>query len=87
MPRKSAAGVRVNPNVRALKIYPVDGTSRDLTKLQTVAFQLSSDEAVHLATVLLAMSQDHEKIDVTGYRLRPRKSDGTFDITVTAVKK
>lgn len=87
MARRSAARVSVNPNVRALRIYPVEGTSKDLTKLETVAFQLSKDEAVHLALVLLAMSQDHNKIDVTGYRLRRRKSDGTFGITVTAIKE
>jgi hypothetical protein len=86
MPRKTATSLRIDPNVRALKIYPTQGTAREVAKLQTVGIQLSSDQAIHLARVLLAMAQDYERIDITGYRLRPRKSDGTFDITVTSMK-
>ena len=87
MPRKTATSVRVNPNVRALKIYPIDGTAKNTEQLQTVGIQLSKDQAIHLAGVLLAMAQDYERIDITGYRLRPRKSDGTYDVTVTSIKK
>jgi hypothetical protein len=87
MARKTATSVRINPNVRALKVYPIEGTTRNVSELQTVGIQLSTDQAVHLAGVLLAMAQDYDKIDITGYRLRPRKSDGTYDITVTSVKK
>lgn len=84
MPRKSATSIRVDPNIRCLRIYPAEGTKKNVGDLQTVGFKLSRDHAVHLARVLLAVSQDWSEIDITGYRLEKRKTDGTYHITVTS---
>lgn len=54
-----------------------------MAELQTVAFRMSRDQAVHLARVLLAVTQDWDQIEITGYRLDRRRSDGTYGITVT----
>lgn len=83
MPRKTATSVRVDPNVRCLRIYPIKGSAKEINNLQPVGLRLSSEQAVHLARVLLAMSQDYAFIDITARRFEQRKSDGTFGITVT----
>jgi hypothetical protein len=41
------------------------------------------DQAIHLARVLLAVSQEWEEVDITAYRLK-RRADGTYQITVTS---
>jgi hypothetical protein len=87
MPRKTATSIRVDPNVRCLRIYPVEGTAKKIVELQTVGLKLSREQAVHLARVLLAMSQDHNFIEITARRFEQRKSDGTFGITVTSMVK
>ena len=40
-----------------------------------------------MARVLLAVSQDWNELEVTAYRLKKRKSDGTYQITVTSFQK
>jgi hypothetical protein len=84
MPRKSPSSVDVNPYVRCQRIYPVEGSHRTIADLQTVGFKLSREQAIHLARVLLAVTQDWDEIEVTGYRMEPSKSDGTYRITVTS---
>ena len=85
MPRKSPLSIKVDGNVRCLRLYPTESTKRTIDKLETVGIKLNRDQAVHLARVLLAVSQDWPEIDITGYRLRPRKTDGTYGITVTGL--
>jgi hypothetical protein len=58
-----------------------------MDKLETVGIKLDRDQAIHLARVLLAVSQDWPEIDITGYRLRPRKRDHSYGITVTGMMK
>lgn len=86
MPRKTSTSLRVNPNVRCQRIYPVETSTRTVDKLQTVGIKLSQEQAIHLARVLLAMSQEAGEIDITGYRFEQRKSDGTYHLTVTSMK-
>lgn len=86
MARKSPKSIRVDSNVRCLRIYPIEGTSKSVKDLKTVGIKLSRDQAVHLARVLLAVSQDWDEVDVTGYRLDRRKTDGTYHITVTSFR-
>jgi hypothetical protein len=85
MPRASPAGIRVDPNLRALAIYPTADTRRQLKNLKTVGIRLSREQALHLARVLLAVTQEWPEIDITGYRLDARKSDGTYHVTVTGL--
>jgi hypothetical protein len=67
-----------------MRIYPTEDSTRTIADLQTVGFKLSREQAVHLARVLLAVSQDWEVIDITGYRRERRKRDKTYHITVTS---
>jgi hypothetical protein len=84
MSRRSAKAVTINANVRCQRIYPVAGSSKTIEDLDTVGFKMSRTQAIDLARVLMAVTQDWEIIDVTGFRLKQRKSDGTFPITITS---
>ena len=85
--RKSTSSIRIDTNVRCKRIYPVaDGKQQDkaLEHLKTVGIKFSREQALHLARVLLAATQDWEEIDVTAWRTRRRKTDGTYMVTVTS---
>jgi hypothetical protein len=86
MARESSKSIRVDPNVRCLRIYPTEETNKKVRELKTVGIKLSRDQAIHLARVLLAVSQEWEELDLTGYRLEKRKSDGTYHLTVTSFR-
>jgi hypothetical protein len=58
--RKSASAIRVDTNVRCRRIYPVEDSKhapRLRSDLKTVAIQLSKDQAIHLARVMLIAAQ------------------------------
>jgi len=85
--RKSAASIRIDPNVRCDRIYPVDDNPNrkiTITDRKTVGLKLSRPQAVHLARVLLAATQEWDEIEVTAWRRDKRKSDGTYHVTVTS---
>ena len=84
MARKAATSIKVDPNARCLRIYPAEDTQKNVKDLKTVGIKLSREQAVHLARVLLAVTQEWYEIDLTAYRLKRRKSDGTYQITVTS---
>ena len=83
MTRKSVTSIKVDPNARCLRIYPTEQTQKSVKDLKTVGIKLSREQAVHLARVLLAVTQEWDEIDLTAYRLKKRKSDGTYQMTVT----
>ncbi len=87
MTRKSPKSITVNPNVRCLRVYPVENTKKNVQELKTVGLRLSKEQAVHLARVLLAVAQEWEEVDITAYRFDRRKSDGTYHITVTSFQE
>lgn len=70
-----------------MRIYPVEGTDKNVSELKTIGLRLSKEQAIDLARVLLAVSQDWNELEVTAYRLKKRKSDGTYQITVTSFQK
>ena len=84
MLRQTVTSVALSPNMRALRVYPKRNTRRTMEQLQTVGIRLSRDQAIHLARVLLAVTQDWEELEITAKRLEQRQSDGTFPVTVTA---
>jgi hypothetical protein len=84
MSRKSIGGIQIDQNLRCLKIYPLEGTQKEVRELKTIGIQLSREQAIHLARALLAASQDWKTIDITGYRFKKRRSDNTFHLTVTS---
>lgn len=83
MPRRSPSAITIDPNVRCLRIYPIADTAKSVKDLKTVGFKLSRGQAINLARVLLAVSQDWNEIEITGYRMERRKSDGTYHLTIT----
>ena len=84
MARKSPNSITIDPNVRCLRIYPTEDTDKNIKTLKTVGIKLSKEQATHLARVLLLVAQEWDEIDVTAYRLKKRKTDGTYQITVTS---
>ena len=87
MPRQSPRSITVDANVRCLRVYPVEGTAKTLNHLKTVGLKLSRDQAVHLARVLLAVTQDWDEVEITARRFERRKSDSTYPITVTSFRE
>jgi hypothetical protein len=87
--RVSASGLKIDTNVRCLRIYPVEdrAATKKIADLKTVGIKLSQEQAIHLARVLLAASQDWEEIDITAWRVYKRHSDNTYNVTVTSTIK
>jgi hypothetical protein len=71
-------------HVRCQRIYPVEDTNKNVAELKTVGIKLNREQAIHLARVLLAVTQDWAEIDITAYRFEKRKADDTYYITVTS---
>jgi|GEM_PF-1189819 hypothetical protein len=84
MARKSPRSISINPNIRCLRIDPAEDTDKNIKDLKTIGIKLSKEQAIHLARVLLAVTQEWEEIDITAYRFKRRNSDGTYQITVTS---
>jgi len=82
--RESASVVTIDTNVRCLRIYPTEDTERTLAELQSVGIKLDRDQAIHLARVLLAVTQEWDEVDFTAYRLEKRQHDGTYRLTITS---
>lgn len=84
--RSSPSAISINPNVRCQRIYPVEDSRKTVPELKTVGIKLSREQAIHLARVLLAVTQEWDEVDLTAYRFDKRKSDGTYHITVTSAR-
>lgn len=82
--RQSAGALSIDTNLRCLRVYPTEDTKRIVSDLQTVGIKLSRDQAIHLARVLLAVTQEWEVIDITAYRFEKRQEDATYRLTVTS---
>ena len=52
--RVSASSLRIDTNVRCLRIYPVEdsGATTKVAELKTVGIKLSKEQAIHLERVL-----------------------------------
>lgn len=87
MPRKSPKSISVNANVRCKKVYPREDSNKNIRYLKTVGILLSREQALHLARVLLAVTQEWPEVEITARRFQKRKSDGTYPITVTTFEK
>ncbi len=83
MARKYPASILIDPNVRCLRIYPTEDTSKSIEHLKTIGIKLNKEQATHLARVLLVVTQEWDEIDITAFRFDKRKTDGTYHITVT----
>jgi hypothetical protein len=85
--RVSASSIKIDTNVRCQRIYPVEDNkeeTRTIAGLKTIGIKLTRAQAVHLARVLLAASQEWEEIDITAWRVYKRKSDNSYNVTVTS---
>ena len=84
--RKAASSIKIDPNIRCLRIYPVEdhlNGKKTISDLKTVGIKLSREQAIHLARVLLAAAQEWDEMDITAWRVYKRQSDGTYNVTVT----
>src|SRR2546426_3217692 len=86
MSRKWPSAISIDPNVRCQRIYPTEDTRKNVSELKTIGIKLSKEQAIHLSRVLLAVSQEWDEIDITGYRFDKRKSDGTYHLTITSYR-
>jgi hypothetical protein len=76
--RASARNAKLRSNVQALRVYPVEASTK------TVAMLFDTANARALATRLLVLAEGgHKKIELTAFR-NPRKSDQTLPVRVTA---
>lgn len=82
--RRSAGSINVDTNIRCLRVYPIEDTKRSVPDLQTVGIRLSKEQAMHLARVLLAVTQEWDEVDITAYRFEKRKEDNTYRLTITS---
>ncbi|MCZ7627214.1 MAG: hypothetical protein C3F12_00290 [Candidatus Methylomirabilota bacterium] len=88
--RRYASSIKIDGNIRCQRVYPIeDGKSQNkpVEELQTVGIKLSRNQAIQLALVLLAASQEWSEIDITVWRLNKRQSDGTYTVTVTSPRE
>ncbi len=84
MARQSAGKIGIDPNVRCERVYPTEDSKRTVADLQTIGIKLTREQAIHLARVLLAVSQDWDEVEITAYRFKRRLEDGTYPVTVTS---
>jgi len=77
MVRKSPRSISIDPNIRCLRIYPTEDTSKHVKDLKTIGIRLNREQSLHLARVLLAVTQEWDEIDITAYRFEKRKSSRT----------
>lgn len=82
--RKSASAVSIDTNVRCLRVYPTEDTKRSVSDLQTIGIRLTKEQAIHLARVLLSVTQEWDEVDITAYRFEKRQEDGTYRLTITS---
>ena len=57
--------------------------TKPIASLKTVGMKFTRDQAIHLARVLLAAAQDWDEIDITAWTIYKRRSDQTYNVTVT----
>ena len=85
MKRQSARAISIESYVRCDRIYPTEDTRRTVADLKTVGLKLNKEQAIQLARVLLAVTQEWDEIDITAYRFKKRLADGTYLVTVTSM--
>jgi hypothetical protein len=84
MKRISPKSITVKSNLKVDKVYPLLETKKAMDELKTIGIQLSKSQAVDLARILLAVSQEWDEIDLTFYR-HPT-SEGKFRGTITTMQ-
>ncbi|MFQ5708729.1 MAG: hypothetical protein ACE5HO_14835 [bacterium] len=86
MPRRSIKKIQIRTNLRCEKIYPRENSKiKMMSDLKAIGITLNTEQAIELATSILVASQTSDVIDITGYRLKRRQSDGTYPLTVTII--
>ncbi len=91
--RRSVKRITVAQNVRCQRIIPVEASQNTPCAARhsarwmgkTISFHLTKEQAIHLARVLLAATQEWDEIDITAFRFQ-RRTDGTYPVTVTSIE-
>jgi hypothetical protein len=82
----------IDQDVRCARIFPVEDRTNTSCPANhsknwegaTVSLRLKKREAIKLARVILAATQEWDHINITGWRYDRRRSDGTYRVTVTS---
>ncbi len=78
--RKATSSIKIDPNVRCLRIYPVED-NRNSTKTIAHRRPWASNCRASRRFILLACSwplrQEWDEMDITAWRVYKRQSDGT----------
>lgn len=82
--RISTTNINLPSYVKCKKVYPLEGTRKNIEELKTIGLKLSKSQAVEFAGLLLAASRSWSEIDITAYR--KKESDSLYRITVTSKK-
>ena len=82
--RQTASAVSVDTNVRCLRVFPTEDTKHAVSDLQTVGIRLTREQAIHLARVLLVVTQEWDEVDITAFRFEKRREDGSYRLTITS---
>ena len=64
MARKSVKSLTISQNVRCSNVIPMAGSTKTIENLKTIGFTLTKEQAIHLARVLLAGTQEWERMNV-----------------------
>lgn len=82
MKRLSPKSINVKSNLKVNKVYPLLDTKKTIDTLKTVGVQLNKQQAIEVARVLLAVTQNWSNIDLTFYRKPDQK--GKYNLTITS---
>ena len=84
----TVAAIGINTNLRCQRIYPVEDErshGKTLAQLKTVGITLTRDQALHMARLLIVATQEWERVTVTAFRRKSRRT-GTYPLTITTPK-
>lgn len=82
MPKGPITHLSIDTHVRCQAVYPDAHASQVPPDLKTVGVKLTREQALHLARVLLAATQEWDTVELVAHRFEPRRSDGTFLLSV-----
>jgi len=72
----------IDTHVRCQAVYPDAQVPQVPSDLKTVGIKLTREQALNLARVLLVATQEWDTVELVAHRLEPRRSDGTYLLTV-----
>jgi hypothetical protein len=84
--RKTVKSLTISQKVKCSHVIPMEGSAKTIENLKTIGFTLDREQAIQLARILLAVTQEWDTMNVTVFREK-RKLDGLCNLTVTNLQK